>query len=124
MPARVYVCDAKDLGKLEKLMDYDPYLDKGLSEEQLTKMKEDKEANIIFARQDYQIKDGITLGMDKDKCYLYLNANEDFLNEAEPKLLKNIDSAKRADSETEKQVIDAIEAEISASETGIGSIFG
>lgn len=124
MPARVYVCDAKDADKVKKLMEYDPYLDKSLSEEQLSKMKEDKEANIIFARQDYKIKDGISLDMPDDKCYLYLGGNEEFLEGAEPKLLKNIESAKRADPETEAKVIKMIEDEISASENGIGSIFG
>lgn len=124
MPARVYVCDAKDADKLKKLMEYDPYLDKSMSNEQLAKMKEDKEANIIFARQDYQIKDGISVSMPDDKCYLYLNANEEFLEQAEPKLKKNIGDVQRADPETEKKVIDLIEQEISNSEAGLGSIFG
>lgn len=124
MPARVYVCDAKDADKLKKLMEYDPYLDKSMSDEQLVKMKDDKEANIIFARQDYKIKDGISVNMDPEKCYLYLSANEEFLQSAEPKLVKNVESARRADPETEKKIIEMIENEISASETGIGSIFG
>jgi len=124
MPSRVYICDAKDAEKLKKLMEYDPYLDKSMTDEQLSKMKDDKEANIIFARQDYQIKDGISVNMPDDKCYLYLNANEEFLQNAEPKLKKNIESAQRADPDTEKKVIGIIEQEISNSETGIGSIFG
>ncbi len=124
MPARVYVCDAKDVEKLKKLMEYDPYLDKSIPEDRIAGMKSDKETNIIFARQDYQIKDGASLGMDLDKCYLYLNANEGFLNDAEPKLVKNVASARRAEKETEEKIISLIETEISNSETGIGSIFG
>ncbi len=124
MPARVYLCDEKDLDKLKALMEYDPYLDKSKTEEELAALKQDKAANVIFARQDYQIKDGISIGMEKDKCYLYLSANEDFLTLAEPKLLSAIESAKRADSETEKKIILMIEEEISNSESGIGSIFG
>ncbi len=124
MPARVYFCDEKDLDKLKALMEYDPYLDKSKTEEELAALKQDKAANVIFARQDYQIKDGISIGMEKDKCYLYLSANEDFLTLAEPKLLSAIESAKRADSETEKKIILMIEEEISNSESGIGSIFG
>ncbi len=124
MPARVYLCDEKDLDKLKALMEYDPYLDKNKTEEELAALKQDKAANVIFARQDYQIKDGISISMEKDKCYLYLSANEDFLTLAEPKLLSAIESAKRADPETEKKIILMIEEEISNSESGIGSIFG
>ncbi len=124
MPARVYLCDEKDLDKLKALMEYDPYLDKSKTEEELAALKQDKAANVIFARQDYQIKDGISISMEKDKCYLYLSANEDFLTLAEPKLLSAIESAKHADPETEKKIILMIEEEISNSESGIGSIFG
>ena len=124
MPARVYICDEKELEKLKFLMEYDPYLDKSKSEADLAAMKQDKDANIIFARQDYQIKDGISMGLERDKCYLYISANEEFLALAEPKLSSSIESAKRADPETEKKIISMIEEEISNSESGIGSIFG
>jgi hypothetical protein len=124
MPARIYICDAKDADKLKKLMDYDPYLDKSLSDEQLSKLKDDAEASVIFARQDYKIKDGISLNMAEDKVYLYLSANDEFLQKAESKLIKNIESAKRADPDTEATIIKIIDEEVAASETGIGSIFG
>ncbi len=124
MPARVYVCDEKEMEKLKSLMEYDPYLDKSKTEAELAALKQDKNANIIFARQDYQIKDGISLGLEKDKYYLYISANEEFLTLAEPKLKSSIESARRADPETEKKIISTIEEEISNSETGIGSIFG
>ncbi len=124
MPARVYVCDEKEMAKLKSLMEYDPYLDKNKSEEELAAMKQDKDANIIFARQDYQIKDGISGGLEKDKCYLYISANEEFLALAEPKLKSTIEGTERADPETEKKIISMIDEEISNSETGIGSIFG
>ncbi len=32
MSGRVYVCDIGDAEKLKRLMEYDPYLDKSLSE--------------------------------------------------------------------------------------------
>ncbi len=124
MPSRVYVCGINDIDKLKRLMEYDPYLDKSLSEEQLSMLKKDPNANLIFARQDYKIKEGAMLGMDPGKCYLFLSANEEFLAKAEPKLLKSIEGIKRADSETESKVISSIESEISNSEAGIGSIFG
>ncbi len=58
---------------MKKLLEYDPYLDKSLSPEQLSKLKDDSYANIIFARQDYWIKDGISLGLDREKNYLILS---------------------------------------------------
>ena len=124
MPTWVYVCDSKDYEKLKKLMEYDPYLDKNLNEEQLSKIKGDQEANIIFARQDYMIKDGISVSLDKDKYYLYLSANEEFLQQADLKLKKNIEGIKRAEPDVESKVVEIVETERSESESGIGSIFG
>lgn len=123
MPARVYICDSKDVPSLKKLLEYDPYLDKSLSEEQLAKLKGDAEANVIFARQDYKLKDGISLELDRDKYYLYLNATEEFLDRAEKKLKQNIGSVARADHETEDKIVNTIEEEQNNSEQGIGFIF-
>ncbi|MEM0201470.1 MAG: hypothetical protein QXD23_03630 [Candidatus Micrarchaeaceae archaeon] len=124
MPARVYTCDVKDNSELSKLMAYDPYLDKSLNSEQLAEIKKDPEANVIFARQDYNIKDGISLGLDRSKYYLYLSASEEFLEHADKKLKKLIKSIQRADKETEEKVITVVEGERSSSEEGLGSIFG
>ncbi|MGC8479064.1 MAG: hypothetical protein ACP5M9_00100 [Candidatus Micrarchaeia archaeon] len=124
MPSRVYLCDATENSALTKLMAYDPYLDKSLNEEQLSKIKEDPEANIIFARQDYIIKDGVSIGLERDKYYLYLSASEDFLEKADKKLKSKIKSIKRADKETEDKVIAVVEGERESSEEGLGSIFG
>ena len=124
MPTRVYVCDSKDYEKLKKLMEYDPYLDKSLNDEQLSKIKDDKEANVIFARQDYMIKDGISVSLDSGKYYLYLSANEEFLQQADPKLKKNIEGITRAEPDVEAKVVEVVETERSESESGIGSIFG
>lgn len=151
---RVYVLDARDAEPLRKLLAYDPYLDvnlipklpaewddkKYLSEhpevakeaeekrraldESVRKLREDKEANLIFARQDYQLKDGAMMGLDRDKCYLFLNAPEDFQVPAEAKLKKNVKSIERLDQETERKVIDAIEKERESAEQGLGMIFG
>jgi hypothetical protein len=105
-------------------MEYDPYLDKSKSEEEISKLKEDKEANLIFARQDYRIKDGIAMDLDRDKSYLYLSSNEEFLENGEEKLKKSIEGLQRADPETEKRVIEIIETERQQSEQGLGAIFG
>ena len=90
----------------------------------MAKMKEDKEANIIFARQDYQIKDGLSLGFDREKSYLYLSADDAFLEAGETKLKKSITSLQRAPKEIENQIIDGIEHERQKSDQGLGFIFG
>jgi oligoendopeptidase F len=154
IPARVYVLNSSDVAALKKILEYDPYLDPNLipktpkewddpkymekhpelkaeaekkkkeSEDALSRLKNDKELNTIFARQDYQIKDGISLGLDREKSYLYLNADEAFLDAGEAKLKKNITSLQRAPKEVENQIIDRIEEERQKSDQGLGFIFG
>ena len=97
-------------------MEYDPYLDKSKSDEEISKLKEDKEANIIFARQDYQIKDGISMDLDREKSYLCISANQEFLEKGEEKLKKSIEGLQRADEKTENKVIEVIENERNQSE--------
>ena len=124
MSARIYICDAIENSALNKLMSYDPYLDKTLNEQQIIELKKDPDANIIFARQDYMIKDGISVGLERDKYYLYISASDEFLEKADKKLKSSIKSIKRADPEIEKTVIAIVEGERESSEEGLGSIFG
>ena len=105
-------------------MSYDPFLDRSFTPDQLSKMKDDEEANVIFARQDYWIKDGITLGLDRNKYYLVISGIDEFLNKAEPKLMKLLPDIKRADPELETKVVAEIEKERKESESGLGMIFG
>ncbi|MDE1857244.1 MAG: hypothetical protein KGH98_04165 [Candidatus Micrarchaeota archaeon] len=151
MPARIYECGREEAQALKKALEYDPYLDpkvippskydekdlkkltpeqrKEYDEEQarikeaLKKLNEDPYSSVIFTRQDYDLRDGTTMGMP-GKFYLYLNANEEFLALAEGKLAKDFKSVKRADPETEKKVIEFINEEESKANVGIGSIFG
>lgn len=115
---------SEDAQELKRLLEYDPYLDKSMSEEQLARLKTDEDANIIFARQDYMLKDGISIGLDRERYYLYLNANDEFMEKAEKKLKSKIKSIERVDQNTESQIIEDIESERRSSEQGIGSIFG
>ncbi len=124
MPTRVYVCDSNGSEALKKLMSYDPYLDKSKSEADLAKLKDDPEANVIFARQDYWIKDGVSLGLDRDKSYLIISAVGEFLDKAEQKLKKEIPSIKRVEPETEAKIVGELEKERKESESGLGMIFG
>ncbi len=154
MSARVYALDAAEAPALKKMLEYDPYLDQNTIPKMpkewsdakyrgehpelaqqieakekeiaqaLDRLKNDKETNIIFARQDYQLKDGISLGLDREKSYLYLSANDLFLDGADAKLKKNFKSIQRADAETEQKVIGMIEEEKSRADAGMGLIFG
>ncbi len=105
-------------------MEYDPYLDKNLTDVQLAALKDDPQANVIFTRQDYSIKDGISVGLDRSKYYLYLSASDEFLAGADKKLKASLKSVARADPETETKVISLVEGERESSEQGLGAIFG
>lgn len=124
MPARVYIVNISKLQDLKKLVNYDPYLDNAIKEEDLAKVRADEMANIIFARQDCQIKEGAALDMDREKVYLYVNASDEFLEKADKKIKLQIEGATRADSETEQKVISSIVEEQSKAESGFGSLFG
>lgn len=90
----------------------------------LQKLKADEDANIIFARQDYLIKDGTPFGLDASKQCLYINAADDFIEKAERKLMKSVTTIKRLEPEAEKKVIESIEEERKRAEEGLGFIFG
>ena len=124
MAERVYEFDSSKKQALKKLIDYDPYLDQTLDDEALRKMKSDAYANIIFTRQECEIKDGDMIGMDSSKGYLYIKANEDFMKGAEEKLTKEIEGLKRCDPDTERKVITFINEEKEKGNVGFGSIFG
>ncbi|MDE1823141.1 MAG: hypothetical protein KGH50_02345 [Candidatus Micrarchaeota archaeon] len=124
MGMRVYSCEAKDAGALKQLLEYDPYLDKSKSEAELAGLKDDPNANIIFARQDYWLKDGTSLGLDRGMYYLTMSAPDEFLEKGEKKLKEGIGSLKRVEPELEAKIIATIEEERKESEQGIGLLFG
>ncbi|MDE1874213.1 MAG: hypothetical protein KGI04_03795 [Candidatus Micrarchaeota archaeon] len=154
IPARVYVLNSSDAAALKKILEYDPYLDPNLipkvpkewddpkymekhpevaqeaaqkkkeADEAINKLKNDKDLNTIFARQDCQLKDGVSLGLDREKSYLYLSADDSFLEAGEAKLRKSIGSLQRAPPEVEKKVIETVEEERQKSDQGLGFVFG
>ena len=150
MPIHVYICDRADVDRLKKMLAYDPYLDPNIiphrSEKDLERMsdedkklmaEEDKRVSenlaqlksdvffdVIFARQEYELIDGVTLGLDKEKYYLYMKSNEEFLEKSDKKLEKNFNGVKRADKITENKVIAFVEERNSKADAGFGSIFG
>ena len=123
MPARVYICPIEKENELKKMLEYDPYLDPKIKEEDLKKLREDEMANIIFARQDYVLKEGASINMDPSKCYLFLNAQDSFFDKAEKKL-KSIEGLERAKPDIELKVIMFIDDERKRADEGFGSIFG
>ncbi|MCL5262550.1 MAG: hypothetical protein M1390_01790 [Candidatus Marsarchaeota archaeon] len=124
MAERVYVCDEAEYPALKKALEYDPYLDKSLDDEKLRALKGDKYANVIFSRQEYSLREGAALGLEKGKYYLYIKANEDFMKDAEERLAHEFKSVKRAPPEAEGKVIALINEEQSRANEGFGSIFG
>ncbi|MDE1825057.1 MAG: hypothetical protein KGH61_02740 [Candidatus Micrarchaeota archaeon] len=124
MPARVYVAQISKQQELRKLVAYDPYLDNALKEEDLSKIRDDEMANIIFARQDCVIKEGAALNLEREKVYLYISATDEFLEKADKKLKAQIEGIERADQEIEQKIIATINEEQSKAESGFGFIFG
>jgi hypothetical protein len=123
MSIRVYVCPIEKEAELKKMLEYDPYIDPKIKEEDLKKIREDEMANIIFARQDCVLKDGASINLDPSKCYLFINAQDSFLDKAEKKL-KSIEGLERADKNTEEKVAMFIDDERKRADEGFGSIFG
>ena len=100
---RVYECEVKKKAELIKLLEADPYSEGS------------------FARTGYKMKDGILLQEDREKLYVYLSASEEFVKKADEKLK---DIAKPASPEVEKRVVEKIQKEEEAAESGVGAIFG
>jgi hypothetical protein len=152
LPARVYEVDKSELEELKRVLSYDPYLDTSLippdikghvDKEKLTpeQIKEIEERDrkvaeahkmlenspkgkYIFARQEYQLKDGSSLGLKNEISYLYLNAPDDFLKGAEERFKNEFKTIKRASKEDEEKVIKEIKEEEEKANAGFGSIFG
>ncbi len=153
MPARVYECDESEAKALRKLLTYDPYLDPNLipklpevsdkdraamTEEQRSalkakeeaassaskKLRDDKYANVIFARQDCDLREGRSIGIEDEKSYLFIKATDEFLDLAEERFKKEFKSVKRASPDIEKKFIALKDDEESRANAGFGAIFG
>lgn len=123
MPQRVYQFDESEHSEVVKVLNYDPALDKSLDAEALRKIMEDEYKSVIFARQEYSIREGKLLGLD-DKLYLYISADDDFLEKADKMLKHEFKTMERAPKEVEDKVIEAIKEEESGVNQGFGSLFG
>lgn len=98
----VYECEASKKAQLTKILEADPY------------------AEDSFARVGYKVKDGISVGEDKEKVYVYISASDEFMKKADEKLK---DVAKHAPDEVRKRVQKKIEDEEDTVAAGV-SMFG
>lgn len=150
---RVYEVDASEAGAVKKLLTYDPYLDPNLipklpdidekeraklppekqkeiadlekkASEASKKLREDKFMNVIFARQECDMRDARSIGVESDKSYLWIRATDEWLNLAEERFKAQFKGVKRASPDIEKKFIAMKEDEESRANAGFGSIFG
>lgn len=99
---KVYECDNEKQGELKKILEADPY------------------AEGSFARVGYKLKDGIMVGAEKGKVYLYISASEEFIKKADS-LLKGL--AEACKPETASLVISKIKEEEDTVASGV-AMFG
>lgn len=99
----VYELERGKKADLQKVLDADPY------------------SKPSFAVNGYKLKDGISVGQDKEKLYLYLKGPDAFIPFAQEKLK---DLAVHCKPEIEKAIADMIDAEDDAATGGFGAIFG
>ena len=99
----VFEVPIADKAKLTALLEADPYAEKS------------------FSRNGYKLKEGATLGQDKEKAYLFIKATDDFAKFAREKLAG---IAAEPKPEVAQAVSRKIEEEENSAEVGFGSIFG
>ncbi len=121
MSIKVYECDESEIEALKKLLNYDPYTDKNID---INNIKKDKYSNIIFKRQEFEIKNGALFSLSSSRYFLYLKANDDFLKKAEEIFKEKFKTVKIADKDIEEKIINYIDEEESKANQGFGAIFG
>jgi hypothetical protein len=124
MAARVFVCSKDEVEALKKLLEYDPALDKSLSNEALHKLQEDKYGSVIFARKEFSLREGRSFGMNDESFYLYLKAEDDFIKRATERFAHEFKTIKYADPAAEQKLIAVIMDEENKANQGFGAIFG
>jgi len=78
-------------------------------------------AHVSFSRNGYKVKDGATIGEEKDKVYVFMRATDEFAKFAREKLK---DVAAESKPEVAERVAKKIEEEESSAQVGFGAIFG
>lgn len=107
----VFEAGIKDKPKVVALLEADPYGEKS------------------FSRNGYKVKDGSQVGQDREKCYVFMRATDEFASFARGKLKELVDAEGRglvAESapEAAAAVAKVIADEENSAEVGMGAIFG
>ncbi len=107
----VFEAAIKDRPKLVALLEADPY------------------GKPCFCRNGYKVKDGVQVSQDKEKCYVFMRATDEFAVFARGKLKGLVDAeGKELVVESKPEVVAAVAKAISDeennAEVGMGAIFG
>lgn len=100
----VYEVPAADKGKLQKILDENPFADDS------------------FAKTGYYLKESSALGLQPGKYFLYFKAEETLAKKLEEKL-KALETAKEASKEDKEKAIAEIKKGEESAASGFGSIF-
>ena len=104
---KVFIIDAKDYVKLDRLLCADPFADGS------------------FKKNGYTLKESKALGLAGGSYVLFFESNDDSLARTlAEKLTKEIPDAKEPDSETSGKIAAQIKKEEDDAATGFGAIFG
>lgn len=99
----VFEAAIKDKPKLVAILEADPY------------------GKPCFSRNGYKVKDGAQVSQDKEKCYIFMRATDEFAVFAKEKL-KEI--AVESKPEVVAAISKIIDEEENNAEVGFGAIFG
>ena len=74
-----------------------------------------------FSRNGYKVKDGVSVGLDREKTYLYIKCTDEFAVAAKEKL---VGFAVPATPEETAAVTKKVDEDENNAEVGFGAIFG
>ncbi len=121
MSIKVYECSELEIDALKKLLNYDPYTDQNID---INNIKKDKYNDVIFKRQEFEVKNGSVISLSSSRYFLYLKANESFFKKSEEIFKEKFKTIKIADKDIEEKIIKYISDEESKANEGFGAIFG
>lgn len=109
----IYECPISKKAQLTTIVEADPY-----GEAEPAPFH-----HVSFGRNGYKMKDGVMLGEDKEKIFLFIRGPDEFEKFVKLKLL-DPQLAVRAKPEDEARIIAKFEEEEGNAEVGMGAIFG
>lgn len=88
-----------------------------------SKVEADKFGEVCFAKAGFIFKDGAEFGLEGKTLLILRNIDEQFKLHSE-KVLEGIEGMESANEELTKKVVDKINEDEQAAQSGFGSIFG